>query len=323
MVCAVALAAVLLGAMPAAEAGGNSLSSLRERYEAGDVVTLIGYTSSYFAEDIDAMLAGATEVPALHLYRLNGRDTPATPLGIVGRPLVEATGHPETYAYRVSIAFRLPVSTPPGEYLLLNNQSMVGDLMDARFAVGIHPTDPYLSPELAFDDPALTVLSADVRIRAYPRGATVGELRRGVDPGTDAWLRRPVQWPLPVIDVPAAMFEQPLPAPTTTVPVVPTTMPVTTAASTTVVPTTISATEPTPTTDSTASSTDDASDLGAVIAVAAIVLVFAGAATVLALRARRNYPTLLAQFPQHEAVKCTENGDPAADHDAEVLATVS
>jgi hypothetical protein len=318
----VAVTAVVLGAaMPNAHAGGNSLSPLRQRHEADDVVTFVGYTSSYFAESIEPMLAGTVEIPVQQLFRVNGPDTPATPLGIVGRPLVEATGHPAMYAYRVSIAFRLPPSTPPGEYLMRNDAGMVGDLMDGRFAVGMQPSDAFLAPELAFDDPALSVLTDDVAIRAYPRGATVGELRRGVDPGTDAWLRKPVQWPLRVIELSSDAF---LPTgPTPTVPVTPTTAPVTSTPTTTAAAPTTTVPFPTETSpaDDHTTTAVAAIAVAATVAFALVALVPRGYRTWRTFRnmARSTAPNSLAAAAPVEPV----DHAPTADHDAEALATVS
>ena len=320
------MVATVFGAVaPNAHAGGNSLSPLRERHEAGDIVTFVGYTSSYFADDIERMLAGTAEIPEQRLYRLNGPDTPSTPLGIVGRPLIEATGHPGAYAYRVSLAFRLPPFVPTGEYVVTNFDHWVGDLMDGRFAVGMQSSEAFLGPELAFDDPALGVLADEVRLRAYPIGATVGELRRGLRPPTDAWLRRPVQWPLTVIDLPDNAFVPTSPEPSA-IPVVPTTLPVTTAAPTTAAPTTVAPTtiavEPTPPTA--ALPADDASDAVAIATIAFVAaLLVITVAVVARRRAVATSPAFLAQLPQHDAVNCAENDDPPHSHVANAVASVS
>ena len=285
---AVALAAALAGAMPAAHAGGVYMSPVEQRHEPGDVVTMIGYTSSYFASEIAPILAGTRQAPELTLFGSDSLQAMTTPLGVIGRPLVEATGHPGDFAYRSSIAVRLPRTIASGYYSARFIDRGVGDIMGGEFTVGIDLEPTAIYRGWAFNEPAIARLSDDQKISAYPMGATVGELRRGVRPATDAWLRQPVKWPLTVIELPTnALTPSPPEAPTTTIPVAPTTSAVTTsAAPPTIAPTTVAA--PSVETRTVDQSTRDSSDLLAVIAVLASTAVVTSA-SVLLLRKRRTH----------------------------------
>lgn len=321
MVCAVAFLAVLLSAMPSAEAGGASMASDRDQYTAGDVVTLIGYTSSYFANEVGAIVSGAVTVPTMRVFRtFEGRDG-WMPMGIAGAPLVEATGHAGHLAYRVTFAFRLPADAPPGNYTMQFQDRGVGDLIGAQFTVGPTNRDTPAVREWAFNEPAITGLLDDHQIAAFPLGVRVGDLRRGIVPATDAWLRQPVRWPIPVTDLPADAFVPTGPEPpATTVPVAPTTVAVTTVPVTTIAPTTIAIPASSAPIDETNAGGHTLIVVAVAVAASLCVVVF------VALRRRRSTSSMfLAQSVRYGPPDCAENTDAAAaaDHDADEVVTVS
>jgi hypothetical protein len=118
---ALASAAVAVTAGPAA-AGGSWLSPVRDRYEPGEVVTLVGYASStgsqgtvqdgpFFAylHRVEAALSALNDLPVAP-FTPHPTDLP------LGQLVVEPTERADYTAYRVSIQFQLPSDLPVGRY---------------------------------------------------------------------------------------------------------------------------------------------------------------------------------------------------------------
>lgn len=122
---------LLLAAVPTASAGGAWMRSDRDRHEAGEVATLVGYTGGHLPVDIsqrfDAFLiVGEKWVP-------------------VGALQVEDTGRLGSDSIRVSISFGIPSDLPPGHYELricgdpCSNWTSVGDIVGGVVDVGVDP----------------------------------------------------------------------------------------------------------------------------------------------------------------------------------------
>jgi hypothetical protein len=175
-VLAVVLAVHGLGGAPPALAGGTHLQPVRDRYEAGEVATLVGYTSGgqlgwvqdgpFYAYLVDegTTLWASRRVPPESL-----------PLG----PLtVEARGS----TLRVSLSFRLPDQLVPGVYTVsyCNDPCTtgLGDLIGASVAVGVDPPRP-VQREWLPDDPEITNLAEDALLTGPGGSYTAGDLRTG------------------------------------------------------------------------------------------------------------------------------------------------
>jgi hypothetical protein len=147
MTGAMALAVVAVTAGPAV-AGGSWLSPVRDRYEPGDSVTLVGYVGAA------GSLGSIDDGPFLaYLRRPEAANdlpvAPFTPLPTdlrLGHLTVEPTGRADYTAYRVSIQFRLPSDLPPGRYSVsyCNATCTKGltDLIGGVIFVGIDPDHP-------------------------------------------------------------------------------------------------------------------------------------------------------------------------------------
>ena len=119
--CTLALTAVVVAAEPAA-AGGSWLAPVRDRYDPGEVVTLVAYVGPggtlgsvedgpFFAylRRLDAALQAPTDLPI----------APFAPQASdlrLGQVVVEHTGRADYTAYRASIRFQLPRDLPVGRY---------------------------------------------------------------------------------------------------------------------------------------------------------------------------------------------------------------
>jgi hypothetical protein len=108
-----------------AAAGGSWLSPVRDRYEPGETVTLIGYVGPggtlgaveegpFFAylRRLDAPLRVPNELQMAPFVAQAG-DLP------IGQLLVQSTGRGGYLALRVTVEFRLPSSLPAGRYAVV------------------------------------------------------------------------------------------------------------------------------------------------------------------------------------------------------------
>jgi hypothetical protein len=146
-----ALVAVVVAAESAA-AGGSWLSPVRDRYEPGDTVTLVGYVGP-------SGTLGRVEDGPFFAY-LRGLDVPLTaPNQLAMAPFtpqasdlrlgelaVQNTGRPGYLAYRVSIQFPLPRGMPAGRYGVIYCNATctkgLSDLIGGVIFVGRDPDGP-------------------------------------------------------------------------------------------------------------------------------------------------------------------------------------
>ncbi len=175
-----ALAALLtihaLGAAAPAMAGGSYLYPVRDRYEVGDVVTLVGYTSG-------GQLGQAHDGPFLAYLVTEENPLWATrklPAGSV--PLGPLNAEQWGPALRVSLSFPLPRHLAPAMYTVTycNDPCTtgLGDLIGGTVAVGVDA--PYAAQRNWFlDDPEVANLADDAVIIGPGRAYTAGDLRAG------------------------------------------------------------------------------------------------------------------------------------------------
>lgn len=160
-------AVVLAATMGSWSGGGDLLYPARDRYEPGQEVTIIGYTSKgdttwRSAGPMYAWLAGRRLGPAEVLDR-PGLDP--------GRPV------------RVGATFRLPADLPPGAYWVevcnADCNAHVGWLIGGNLDVGVPPSDPVLR-EWPLAEPAIRWLE-DGALLLGPGGQqlTAADVRAG------------------------------------------------------------------------------------------------------------------------------------------------
>ena len=209
--CAVALVAVgvVVGA-PRAGAKGSPLDPVQDRYEPGQTVTMIGYTSQ---------LPGAADprLPAVYgqfqgyMVREDEPQPPSlstdgtgfgyAPSGVpLGPPEVQDTGRTDFPPVRVSLTFTIPHDLAAGVYFVYlaepTGTTMLGDLMGGSLHVGVDPT--YRPSRLwPLDEPAIAELADDARVWAIDSGETLtaAQIRAGDIPPPTTWVE-----PLPEAD---------------------------------------------------------------------------------------------------------------------------
>jgi hypothetical protein len=217
---AVALAATTLAAAvalglasaPAGAGGGDWIEPARDRYEAGQTVTMIGYGMAvpglrdrdpfyaWLRVDPAAVEAAIALDPDLTIHPSDVR---------VARLLIEdVPGAVDPYrAQRASITFDLPDDLAAGAYpIVLCNDPCTeapGYFMADTLHVGIDPPYPIVR-SWPLDEPAIRWLEDDALLSLDGRQVTAAEVRAGT-------VRPPAP---PVIPVPAA-------APSTVAPIAP------------------------------------------------------------------------------------------------------
>jgi hypothetical protein len=146
-----------------AAAGGSWLSPVRDRYEPGETVTLIGYVGPggtlgsvedgpFFAylRRLDAPLRVPNQLQMAPFVPQAG-DLP------IGQLLVQSTGRGGSLAYRVTVEFRLPSSLAAGRYAVIYCNSTctkgLSDLIGGVVFVGRDPDFP-ITRTWAPDEPA-------------------------------------------------------------------------------------------------------------------------------------------------------------------------
>ncbi|MGH9279529.1 MAG: hypothetical protein ACRD12_15685, partial [Acidimicrobiales bacterium] len=164
----------VLGAAAPALAGGTHLYPVRERYEVGEVATLVGYTSGGalgWVQDgpfLAYLIAGDT--PAWADRRLPPDSIPLGPLNL------EARGR----SVRVSLSFRVPDLSAAGVYTITycNDPCTtgLGDLIGGSVAIGVDPPRAVLR-EWHPDDPEIANLAADAVITGPGGPYTAADLR--------------------------------------------------------------------------------------------------------------------------------------------------
>jgi hypothetical protein len=180
----------LLGAWPGpAAAGGGTLAPVKERYDPGQVATVVGYT------------AGPVPEEPFYAYLRTGDGLAEW---YVGELVVEETGHSGYLHVRVSLSFDVPGELEPGDYEVVFcddpcRGTPLGDLVPSPVSIGVEPARRVVR-EWALDDPEISNLEADAVL---------------VGPGfqTTAGLLRAPPPPAPTATVPVATLSPPTPAP--------------------------------------------------------------------------------------------------------------
>lgn len=187
-----AVAALVVGLLPAApaQAGGTWLSPVHDRYEAGEAVTLVGYSggSGMGGTSTDGPYFGYLRVDPTEAYR----DPPDDVWPFVhpsdlrsGEVAIEWTDRLDWAMYRLELSFTLPASLADGSYeVVLCNDPCdhgFGDVIGATVYVGIDPPSP-VAREWPFDEPAIAQLADDALVYApgWPGYTlTAAQIRRG------------------------------------------------------------------------------------------------------------------------------------------------
>lgn len=179
-VLALLVGAGLVVAGPA-YAGGGHLTPVRERYDPGQVATLVGYTG-------DPVLTALPDEPFYAYLRpsAQGAGTGARLLRsdiYVGDLAVEETRHRGYLRFRVSVRFTVPAYLEPGDYDVIYctdpcTAAWIGDLVGGQLSVGVEPARPvarYWAP----DDPEIAHLAPDAVLVGPGFSATAADLRGG------------------------------------------------------------------------------------------------------------------------------------------------
>jgi hypothetical protein len=165
-----------LAAVAPAAAGGSHMSPVRDRYEPGDVATLVGYTSG-------GQLGWIQDGP-FYAYLVAGdvtlwsdRRLPLDHVGL-GPLTVQARGR----ALRVSITFPVPDHFAPGLYTVTycNDPctSGLGDLIGGSVAVSVDPPRT-IQREWPVDEPEIANLAADAILTGPGDRVTAADVRAG------------------------------------------------------------------------------------------------------------------------------------------------
>jgi hypothetical protein len=181
----VVLLGLLAGAVPA-RAGGSWLYPVADRYEPGDVATLVGYAGPGQQGWLEDGPFYAYLEPAAGDRPPSAQDG-GQPLG----PLtVEPTGRAGWEALRITLSFRLPIDLAAGSYQVMycNDPCAkgLGDLVGAMVDVGVDPSGPVIR-EWSLDEPEIANLAPDAVVsgpgyRATAHDIRSGDITRFVDP---------------------------------------------------------------------------------------------------------------------------------------------
>jgi hypothetical protein len=228
-----AFVGALAGAAPA-RAGGSWLDPVADRYDAGDVATLVGYVGR-------GPLGWVDDGPFFAYLRAGDVGSLAQPgfsdQGLpVGRLEVDPLGGPDASVLRVSLALRLPSTLPPGSYgvAYCNDPCTtgLGDLVGGRLSVGVDPPTPFVRAWPP-DEPEVADLAPDALLAEPGFVATAEQVRTGTVPAPTTVAPAPPQPPTPapvptVAPVPTAptVAATVPPAPTVRLPVPPAVPPV-------------------------------------------------------------------------------------------------
>ena len=194
-----ALALVLgavMGAAGPAVAGGSPLYPVKDRYEPGDTVALVGYSGP--------LPVGWEARGPYRAFLLSSPATfPADRGVLVGNLSVTATGAQDWTAYRVSLRFTLPDGIPAGRYEVgfcgatPGCDGGLGDLTATPpFAVGVEPAAPSAIRTWPLSEPEIANLDPDVVVAGpgYQMTAAEARSRAAVSPAP-----APIAQPAPTI----------------------------------------------------------------------------------------------------------------------------
>ena len=169
---AATVAAAVCGWIEPAVAGGSRLSPVRDRYEAGEVATLVGYTGG-------PMLDAHREPGP---YRAFLQDETASVRIEVGTLDLDDRGQRGWESLRVAVRFRIPPALPPGPYTVeycvapCERPAQLGDVIGGYLFVGIDP--PYRpTREWPADEPEIANLADDALLSGPGAQTTAGEMR--------------------------------------------------------------------------------------------------------------------------------------------------
>ncbi|MGH9117603.1 MAG: hypothetical protein ACRD0A_06910, partial [Acidimicrobiales bacterium] len=149
-----------------AEAGGSWPSPVKDRYEPGEVVTIVGYTGVTPA----GQYYGWLRVDPDAAY--DPHPPPAWPFVHetdlrVGNVVIERTAHGGWATWRASLSFPLPADLTTGEYevVFCNDPCTqgLGDVVGAVIHVGVDPPNPPVR-DWPLDDPAIALLEPDAKL---------------------------------------------------------------------------------------------------------------------------------------------------------------
>ena len=200
---ALTLVIVVQQADPAA-AGASWIRPVHDRYEPGEVVTLVGYTGGgafgwvedgpFFGYLIEAEEDGA---PAVGGVRME--------LGELSVAETERGGY---LSLRASISFTLPVDIAPGvyhfDYCNAACNERLGDLLGGAVYVGVDPEFP-ISREWPLDDPEIVNLEPDALLLGPGFEVSAGEVIAG-EVDFDPLTGLPDMRPQPTVTEPPASF---------------------------------------------------------------------------------------------------------------------
>jgi hypothetical protein len=221
----------VIGGAPPARAGGSWLDPVFDRYEAGEVATLVGYVGPGPLGWVDDgpffayLRAGDVQVPPNPVFSDQG-----TPVGrLEVEPAGGANANADASLLRVRLSFRLPSSLPPGSYgvAYCNDPCTtgLGDLIGGRLAVGLDPPSPWVR-NWPPDEPEIANLGPDALVAGPGYVATADQIRSGAVPPPASAVPAPavpptlvspvaVAPPPPATAAPAQVV--PAPVPTATV----------------------------------------------------------------------------------------------------------
>jgi hypothetical protein len=150
-----------------AEAGGSWPSPVKDRYEPGEDVTIIGFTGMDPAGQffgwlrVDPDAAHQPQVPDTWPF-VHPTDLPLGPVLVEHR-----SGQNDWAAWRVSLSFRLPPDLPPAAYEVIFCDDPctkgLGDVVGAVVHVGVDPETPPVR-DWPLDDPAIALLEPDAKL---------------------------------------------------------------------------------------------------------------------------------------------------------------
>lgn len=207
----VGLVGVLTAGIGTARAGGARLAPVAERYEPGEVATVVGYTGGPVMPVVPRGPFYAYLRPLEEGWEPGVLDADVA----LGPLVLEETGRGGYLALRVSITFEVPEDLGAGEHLLWYcddpcTRAQIGDLIPSPLSIGVDPVRP-VTREWAFDDPEVANLAPDALIAGPGPTVTAAEVRAGLvsvpaDPPPTT-----VAPPVPIPTAPAAPAAPPVP----------------------------------------------------------------------------------------------------------------
>ena len=202
---ALALAIGLLGhSTGGAQAGGGRLAPVRDRYDPGEVATLVGYTSGPAPEQPFYAYLRAAGGPAGGWY--------------VGELAVQETGRGGWLGLRVTVRFEVPAEAEPGLYEVSYcddpcTGALLGDVVDSPVSVGVGPVRPVIR-EWPLDEPEIANLAGDALLVGPGYARTAADVRSPPAP-PPASAPAPVPAAPPVAVTVTVPVEVPVPVPAT------------------------------------------------------------------------------------------------------------